>query len=78
MRSRSSPRSPTASKLASQRVEELYALLEAHGDGAMREAIGRAVRSGALAVAGVRRALRTLGGGQEMQGRSTEQGDGLT
>ena len=50
-----------APKLASQRVEELYALLEAHGDDAMREAIGRAVRSHALDIAGVRRALRTLG-----------------
>ncbi len=48
-------------KLSSRRVEDLYALLEAHGDDAMREAIGRAVRSAALSVAGVRRALRTLG-----------------
>ena len=48
-------------KLASRRVEDLYALLEAHGDDAMREAIGRAVRGGALTVAGVHRALRTLG-----------------
>ena len=48
-------------RLASQRVEDLYALLEAHGDQAMREAIGRAVRSGSLSVAGVRHALRTLG-----------------
>ena len=50
-----------APKLASRRVEDLYTLLEAHGDEAMREAIGRAVRSAALSVAGVRRALRTLG-----------------
>lgn len=48
-------------KLSSRRVEDLYALLEAHGDDTMREAIGRAVRSDALSVAGVRRALRTLG-----------------
>jgi hypothetical protein len=48
-------------KLAGQRVEDLYALLETHGDDTMREAIGRAVRSGTLDVAGVRRALRTLG-----------------
>ena len=48
-------------KLASRRVEELYALLEARGDDVMREAIGRAVRVGTLSVAGVRRALSTLG-----------------
>ncbi len=48
-------------KLASRRVEEIYALLETCGDDAMREAIGRAVRSDSLSVAGVRRALRTLG-----------------
>jgi hypothetical protein len=50
-----------APKLASRCVEDLYSLLEAYGDDTMREAIGRAVRSGALTVAGVRRALRTLG-----------------
>jgi transposase len=48
-------------KLASRRVEDLYALLEEHGDDNMREAIGRAVRTGSLSVAGVRLALRTLG-----------------
>ncbi|MHB8727383.1 MAG: IS21 family transposase [Casimicrobiaceae bacterium] len=48
-------------KLASRRVEELYELLEAHGDDTMREAIGRAVRKGHLSVAGVRHALSTLG-----------------
>lgn len=48
-------------KLASRRVEELYELLERHGDDAMREAIGRAVRSGKLSVASVSRALCTLG-----------------
>lgn len=48
-------------KLASRRVEDLYVLLDKHGDDAMREALGRAVRSGALSVAGVARALRTLG-----------------
>jgi len=48
-------------KLASRRVEELYDLLSARGDDAMREAIGRAVRAGELDVAGVRRALSTLG-----------------
>jgi hypothetical protein len=51
-------REPT---LASRRVEDLFALLETFGDDAMREAIGRAVRSAALTVAGVNRALRTLG-----------------
>jgi transposase len=48
-------------KLASHRVEDLYALLEQLGDDTMREAIGRAVRTGSLSVAGVRLALRTLG-----------------
>jgi hypothetical protein len=47
-------------KLASRRVEDLYALLDKHGDDALREAIGRAVRSATLTVAGVRRALRIL------------------
>jgi transposase len=48
-------------KLASRRVEELYELLEGHGDDTMREALGRAVRGGTLTVAGVKRALSTLG-----------------
>ena len=48
-------------KLASRRVEELYDLLDARGDDVMREAIGRAVRASDLDVAGVRRALSTLG-----------------
>lgn len=48
-------------KLAVRRVEELYDLLEARGDDAMREAIGRAVRAGELDVRGVRRALSKLG-----------------
>lgn len=48
-------------KLASRRIEDLYTLLEAYGDDAMREAMGRAVRKGTLDVLGVRRALRTLG-----------------
>ena len=50
-----------APKLAGRRVEELYDLLDARGDDAMREAIGRAVRAGELDVRGVRRALSTLG-----------------
>ena len=36
-------------------------MLEAHGDDSMREAIGRAVRKAHLSVAGVLRALSTLG-----------------
>ncbi len=44
-------------RLASQRVEELYALLEAHGDDVMREAITRAVEHGQLSVSAVRRRL---------------------
>jgi len=44
-------------RLASKRVEELYALLEQHGDDAMRSALARAVEMGQLSVAGVRRAL---------------------
>jgi hypothetical protein len=44
-------------RLASKRVEELYALLEQHGDDALRSALGRAVEVGQLSVAGVRRAL---------------------
>ena len=43
--------------LAGRRVEELYSLLEQHGDEVFREAIGRAVRRGALSVAGVKRGL---------------------
>lgn len=43
--------------LASRRVEELYALLEEHGDAAMRDAIAAAVDRGQLSVAGVRRGL---------------------
>lgn len=44
-------------KLAGRQVEDLYALLERHGDDAMRAAIARAVKAGTLTVAGVRRAL---------------------
>jgi transposase len=46
-------------QLATRRVEELYALLEEHGDDTMRAALGSAVREGVLSVAGVRRALST-------------------
>jgi transposase len=44
-------------KLSSRRVEELYVLLEKHGDDAMRVAIARAVHSSKLTVAAVERAL---------------------
>jgi transposase len=44
-------------KLAGRRVEELYFLLEQHGDDAMRDAIGRTVERGHLSVASVRRCL---------------------
>lgn len=44
-------------KLASRRVEELYALLDKHGDNVMRAAFAHAVDRGQLSVAGVRRAL---------------------
>jgi hypothetical protein len=47
-------------KLSGRRVEDLYALLEKHGDDHMREAISRAVRSGKLTVAAVERALSNL------------------
>jgi transposase len=50
-------------QLATRRVEQLYALLEEHGDDAMRAALGSAVREGVLSVAGVRRALSTLSAG---------------
>jgi hypothetical protein len=42
---------------ARQSVEELYALLETHGDNVLRGAIGTAVEQGHLSVAAVRRAL---------------------
>jgi hypothetical protein len=48
-------------RLASRRVEELYALLEEYGDDTMREAFGRAVRAGTLSVTGVTRALSAMG-----------------
>jgi transposase len=47
-------------QLSSRRVEDLYALLEVHGDDAMRDAIARAVHSGKLTVAAVARALSNL------------------
>lgn len=44
-------------RLSNQRVEELYQLLEQHGDDVLRAAITRAVDVGELSVAGVRLAL---------------------
>jgi transposase len=44
-------------KLAGRAVEELFTMLELHGDEAMRDAIGAAVADGHLTVTGVRRAL---------------------
>jgi transposase len=46
-------------KLAGRRVEDLYALLEEHGDDVLRAAITRAVKAGRLTVLGVERALPT-------------------
>jgi transposase len=44
-------------KLSGRRVEDLYELLEKHGDDAMRAAIARAVHSGKVTVAAVERAI---------------------
>jgi transposase len=44
-------------RLASLRVEELFALLEKHGDQALREAIAETVSSGRLSVAAVKQRL---------------------
>jgi hypothetical protein len=44
-------------KLASRRVEELYTLLDTHGDDAMRAAFAHAVDRGQLSITGVRRAF---------------------
>jgi hypothetical protein len=52
-------------KLASRRVEELYFLLERHGDETMREAITGAVKRGHLSVSGVRRRLPLSARGRE-------------
>jgi hypothetical protein len=45
---------------SSRRVEQLYDLLEQHGDAAMRAAVEAAVTQNVLSVAGVRRALREI------------------
>lgn len=49
-------------RLSSRRVEELFTLLEQHGDDAMREAIKVAVGDDTLSVAAVRRVLRKSSG----------------
>lgn len=48
-------------RLSGRRVEELYALLEKHGDDALRAAITRAVQSSKLTVSAVERALAKSG-----------------
>ena len=52
-------------KLAGRRVEELYFLLERHGDDAMRDAITGAVARGQLSVPAVRRRLPVSARGLE-------------
>lgn len=49
-------------KLAGRRVEELFVLLERHGDDVLRNAIARAVERGQLSVAGVLRQLPSSAG----------------
>ncbi len=56
-------------RLASLRVEEIYVLLERHGDDVMRDAIARAVEGGQLSVAGVRRRLPGIGARGPEDGR---------
>jgi len=46
-------------KLSKQRVEELYDLLEKHGDDVMRAAIAHTVRAGKLTVAGVAASIKS-------------------
>ena len=52
-------------RLSSRRVEELYGLLEHHGDDVLRSAVCRAVERGQLSVAGVRRALPSSARGSD-------------
>jgi hypothetical protein len=49
-------------KLAGRRVEELFELLERHGDDVLRDSIARAVERGHLSVAGVLRQLPSSAG----------------
>jgi transposase len=48
-------------QLSARRVEELYALLDLHGDDALRSAFARAVQRGTLSAAAVRRHLGVRG-----------------
>lgn len=50
-----------APRLATQHIEELYTLLDRHGDDTLRDAIGLAVERDELTVGGVRRGLAALG-----------------
>jgi transposase len=59
---------------SSRRVEQLYDLLEQHGDSAMRAAIESAVSQNALSVAGVRRALRALDAARQLSLPASELG----
>lgn len=52
-------------RLASREVEELYTMLELHGDDTMREAIGAAVKTGKLTIAAVRHALPSSARGRQ-------------
>lgn len=52
-------------KLASRRIEELYLLLEQHGDEALRAAIAHTVASGRLFVSAVHRALTSSARGRK-------------
>lgn len=58
-----------APRLASHRVEELYTLLEHHGDDALRDAIRSAVERGQLSVAAVRRRLPSSARGRDGESR---------
>jgi transposase len=64
-------------QLSSRRVEELYELLEANGDEAMREAFAHAVDEGTMSVAAVRRALsaRQREGERPRVGEARPRGD---
>lgn len=66
-------------RLASRRVEELYAMLDKHGDDALRAALHHAVKRGQLSVTGVRRALSSSApqgnGGSHRPGAGQPPGD---
>lgn len=52
-------------RLSTRRVEELFTLLEQHGDDVLRVALSRAVEQGQLSVSGVRRALPSSARGDD-------------